>query len=55
MGGRRRFGDVHTPAIGGPRIEEAFGLVRQFPVIKPWREFNQRTLELWMAAMTSLR
>jgi hypothetical protein len=45
----------HTPAIRGPRIEEAFGLVRQFPVIKPWREFNQRTLELWMAAMTSLR
>jgi flavorubredoxin len=45
----------HTPAIRGPRIEEAFGLVRQLPVIKPWREYTQRSLELWTAAMTSLR
>jgi flavorubredoxin len=44
----------HTPAIRGPRVEEAFTLVRQLPTIKPWREFNQRTLELWMAAIASL-
>jgi flavorubredoxin len=44
----------HTPAIRGPRIEEAFSLVRQLPAIKPWREFNQRTLDLWMAAIASL-
>jgi flavorubredoxin len=44
----------HTPAIRGSRIEEAFGLVRQLPVINPWPEFTQRTLDKWMAAITSV-
>jgi flavorubredoxin len=44
----------HTPAIRGSRISEAFGLVRALPVIEPWREYTQRSLDLWMAAMTSL-
>ena len=44
----------HTPAIRGPRIAEAFELVRQLPAAEPWPEFNQRTLEKWMAAMAFL-
>ena len=44
----------HTPAIRGPRIGEAFGLVRQLPTLNPWPEFTQRTLEKWIAATASL-
>jgi hypothetical protein len=43
----------HTPAIRGSLIEEAFGLLRQLPVIEPWPEFTQQDLEGWMDAMAS--
>ena len=40
----------HSPVLRGPRIEEAFDLLRQLPDIPAWQEFTQADLDLWMAA-----
>lgn len=53
----RRFQDLpitalagcHTPAIRRDRIQMAFDLLRQLPVIDPWSEFAQAHLEMWMS------
>jgi flavorubredoxin len=40
----------HTPVLRGPRIAEAFELLRQLPDIPPWTDFTQADLDGWMAA-----
>ena len=40
----------HSPVLRGPRIAEAFDLLRQLPDIPPWQEFTQADLDQWMAA-----
>jgi len=40
----------HSPVLRGPRIAEAFDLLRQLPNIPAWPEFTQADLDSWMAA-----
>ena len=40
----------HSPVLRGPRIAEAFDLLRQLPDIPAWPEFTQADLDNWMAA-----
>ena len=40
----------HSPVLRGPRIAEAFDLLRQLPDIPAWSEFTQADLDNWMAA-----
>ncbi|WP_251049345.1 MULTISPECIES: hypothetical protein [unclassified Streptomyces] len=39
----------HSPVLRGPRIAEAFDLLRQLPEIPAWSEFTQADLDHWMA------
>jgi hypothetical protein len=36
--------------LRGPRIAEAFDLLRQLPGVPAWTEFTQADLDSWMAA-----
>ena len=40
----------HNPVLRGPRVAEAFDLLRQLPSIPAWSEFTQADLDSWMAA-----
>jgi flavorubredoxin len=40
----------HSPVLRGPRVAEAFDLLRQLPDVPPWQEFTQADLDSWMAA-----
>lgn len=39
----------HSPVLRGPRISEAYDLLRELPDIPPWPEFTQADLDQWMA------
>jgi len=38
----------HAPVLRGPRIAEAFDLLRELPEISPWQGFTQADLDHWM-------
>jgi hypothetical protein len=40
----------HSPVLRGPRIAEAYDLLRRLPEIPAWSEFTQADLDSWMAA-----
>ena len=40
----------HSPVLRGPRVAEAFDLLRQLPDIPVWPGFTQDDLDSWMAA-----
>jgi len=40
----------HSPVLRGPRVDEAFDLLRQLPDIPVWPGFTQADLDSWMAA-----
>ena len=40
----------HSPVLRGPRVAEAFDLLRQLPDIPAWPEFTQADLDSWMEA-----
>jgi flavorubredoxin len=40
----------HSPVLRGPRIAEAFDVLRQLPEVPAWAEFTQADLDMWMAA-----
>jgi hypothetical protein len=40
----------HSPVLRGPRIAEAYDLLRQLPDIPAWPGFTQVDLDNWMAA-----
>jgi flavorubredoxin len=44
----------HTPAIRGPRVDQAFELIRQAPSMEPWHEFTQHDLDGWLADVGAL-
>jgi flavorubredoxin len=51
----QRFGaeviaGCHSPVLRGPRIAEAFDLLRQLPDVPAWPEFTQADLDSWMDA-----
>jgi flavorubredoxin len=43
----------HSPVLRGPRIAEAFDLLRQLPQMPAWSEFTQADLDQWMASAES--
>lgn len=43
----------HSPVLRGPKISEAYDLLRQLPEIPPWAEFTQADLDQWMAVAES--
>jgi flavorubredoxin len=43
----------HSPVLRGPRIAEAFDLLRQLPEMPAWSEFTQADLDQWMASAES--
>jgi flavorubredoxin len=51
----QRFGaeviaGCHSPVLSGPRITEAFDLLRQLPDVPAWPGFTQADLDSWMDA-----
>jgi flavorubredoxin len=40
----------HSPVLRGPRMAEAYDLLRRLPEIPAWSEFTQADLDSWMAA-----
>jgi flavorubredoxin len=51
----QRFGaeviaGCHSPVLRGPRIAEAFDLLRQLPDVPAWPGFTQADLDSWMDA-----
>jgi flavorubredoxin len=43
----------HSPVLRGPKVPEAYDLLRQLPEIPPWADFTQADLDQWMAAAES--
>ena len=48
--GAEVIGACHAPVLSGPRIAEAFDLLRRLPDVPAWAGFTQADLDMWMAA-----